>query len=86
MHIDSGFDPQAMTLPDLLVEAEKLRKRMTEHLRYDLQPKAQELAEHRENNPRAVLDSTELEIELMSHWNRCCEEVVRRIDTILNEA
>ncbi len=86
MQIDRDFDPRTLTLPDLLAEAERIRKQMAEHLRFDLQPKAQELADHRVNNPRAVLDSSHFGIELMGRWNRCCDEVVRRIDTILNES
>jgi len=86
VQIDRDFDPQTLTLPDLLAEAERIRKQMAEHLRYDLQPKAQALADHRDNNPRVVLDSTHFGIELMAQWNRCCDEVVRRIDTILNES
>ncbi|MBI1310740.1 hypothetical protein GC176_05480 [bacterium] len=86
MNAERDFDPQSLTLPDLLVEAERIRKQMTGHLRFDLQPKAQSLAEHRENNAGTVLDSVRFGLELMAQWNRCCDEVVRRIDTILNES
>lgn len=86
MEIDPDFDPGNLTLPDLLAEAERIRKHMTSHLRFDVQPKAQRLADHREHDLDGVLNSTRFGLELMTHWNLCCEEVLRRIDTILNES
>jgi hypothetical protein len=84
--VERDFDPRVMTLPDLLTEAERVRKQMVEHVRFDLQPKARELAEHPDCSPRSVLDSARFGIELLTQWNRCCDEVVRRIDTILSES
>ncbi len=49
MDIDREFNASNLTLPDLLAEAERVRKQMTSHLRFDVQPKAQSLADHRDN-------------------------------------
>lgn len=77
---------ESLTLPELVATAEQIRRRVIEHLQYDMQQKARSLAEQRENDTTPLFESHDYSCQLLSRWNLCCTEIQDRIERILKES
>ena len=83
---ESEIAVDSLTLPELVTAAEQVRRRVVEHLQYDMQQKARSLAEQREDNTSPLFESHDYSCQLLSRWNQCCTEIQDRIDRILKES
>lgn len=76
----------SLTLPELVTAAEHARRRIIEHLQYDMLPKAKALSESQETDPTPIVNSQEFTRKMVSQWDSCCQEIQQRINRILEES
>jgi hypothetical protein len=83
---ESELDVDSLTLPELVAAAEQVRRRVIEHLQYDMLTKVRSLAEQRQDDTSPLFESHDYSCQLLSRWNLCCTEIQDRIDRILKES
>ena len=72
-----------MTLPELITEIELGRRKVGEHLQFNLGPVAEKLADGRSTETDDLqLSASQME-SLYSRWAECCESLESRIQTVL---
>lgn len=76
----------AMRLPQLIAGAEQLRRRIIEHLRYDMLHKARALADQEQDAPDLLFESHDYANKLLAQWRSFCTEIQTRIERILAES
>ena len=77
---------ESLTLPELVASAEQLRRRVIEHIQYDLLHKTQLLADRRESDTGPLFQSNDYSCQLLDRWDCCCSEIQNRIDRIMQES
>lgn len=82
---DSEIDVELLTLPELIMAAEHVRRRIIEHLQYDMLHKSRQLAEQ-PDDASLLFESHDYSSQLLKRWASCCAEIRERIDRILEES
>lgn len=77
---------QDLTLLELLTAAEHSRRRIIEHLQFDLSEKSRTVSEGQETQATSLIQSGEYAVRLIDSWDACCAEILHRLDSILDEA
>lgn len=76
-------DISDLTLPELITEIELARRKVVEHLQFNLGPVAEKLADGRSTEVKTLqLSASQLE-SLYARWAECCASLESRIQTIL---